>query len=372
MGMGGAQRQLCAMARGLVGRGHEVQVAVFYREQNHEEELLQSGAQLLHLQKRGRWDNFGFLVRLWRTVRHNRFDVIYGLLSVSNLLVVALRLTGVPAATVCGVRASDMLSGRYDWLSNLALRLERALAPRADLVIANSRAGQRFLDPHTSHRNIIVIENGIDVDRLCWSAQARVGFRERLGIGPETALIGMIARLDPMKDHENFLQAAARVLREKPDARFLCVGEGPAERKRYLKQLAEQLSLHSAFQWLDKVDDVCAVYSALDVLCLSSAYGEGFPNVVAEAMACGVPCVATNVGDTDRILSDADFLVPARDPDAAATAILAALRQGRSKAEVRMQKIRSEFSVDALAAKTEAALAAVVREKRTRPGAQAA
>jgi glycosyltransferase involved in cell wall biosynthesis len=135
------------------------------------------------------------------------------------------------------------------------------------------------------------------------------------GLSDRAFVIGCVARLDPMKDHANLLNAAARFAREDSDVRFVCVGHGPATYRDELKRLAGSLGLADRVLWADEVADMKAVYNAFDIATLASAFGEGFPNVVGEAMACGIPVAATDVGDVRAIAAGSGEVVPPRNPD---------------------------------------------------------
>src|SRR4029077_4593796 len=108
--------------------------------------------------------------------------------------------------------------------------------------------------------------------------------------------------------------AAARFAREDSDVRFVCVGRGPATYRDELKRLAGSLGLADRVLWADEVADMKAVYNAFDIATLASAFGEGFPNVVGEAMACGIPGEDTDVGDVGAIAAGSGEVVPPRNP----------------------------------------------------------
>src|SRR5947208_16803147 len=131
--------------------------------------------------------------------------------------------------------------------------------------------------------------NGIDVDAMRTDADAGRRMRQAWGLSGNHFVIGGAARLDPMKDHANLLQAAARFARENSDARFVCIGDGPAAHRLQLTTLADSPGLADRVMWVRDIGDMRAAYNAFDIATLSSAFGEGFPNMVGEAMACGVP-----------------------------------------------------------------------------------
>jgi glycosyltransferase involved in cell wall biosynthesis len=177
-------------------------------------------------------------------------------------------------------------------------------------------------------------------------------------------VIGTVGRIDPMKDQLTFLRAGA-ILRETLPVRFACVGmgSGDAAYEKRIRQTAHSLGLEDAMLWVSVHNNLTAVYNALDVLCSSSSYGEGFPNVVGEAMACGVPCVVTDVGDSANIVGDGGFVVPPNQPPALAEALRRLLLSGRAHArDAARQRIEKEFSVDILTTRTSLVLQRCVKQ----------
>jgi glycosyltransferase involved in cell wall biosynthesis len=209
-------------------------------------------------------------------------------------------------------------------------------------------------------RKIVVVPNGIDCDAFHPDAEGRARLRAEWSVPPEAPLIGMVARLDPVKGHPTFLRAAARVAASRPGARFVCVGEGQASYRDSLLLLASEVGIADRLVWAGERRVTSAVYNALDVAVLASNAGESFPNVVAEAMACGTPCVVTESGDSPLIVGDTGAVAPPRDPEALARAILSVLervlsdRTGTS-AKAR-DRVMEEFSVERLVTRTERAL----------------
>jgi len=365
MAVGGAQRQLGVLCRELLRRGHEVNVLLYYGSEPLEGELRDLGVQIIDLKKRGRWRNLDFLARLIRTVRAERPDVVYALLPVPNLLALLLRHVGGGCAIACGVRAADVNQPRLDWLMHLAAQLERQLVRHADVMIVNSQTGARYLCGERQFPNVVVIDNGIEAQKFSFDESGRRRMRDTWGARADTPVVGCVARLDPIKDHMTLLRGFALMRQSHPDARLICVGTAVEPHASELRTLARELHIDTAVRWMERELQIRDLYSALDTLCLSSI-SEGFPNVLAEAMACGVPCVATDVGDVRRILSSADFLVPAADPNSLARALVGALAQGRVFSEQRADKIRREFSPENLAERTELALNAALERRNAR------
>jgi glycosyltransferase involved in cell wall biosynthesis len=358
---GGAEMQLTILANGLAQMGHPVSVFVFYPN-GPLCERLSPEVVVRCLGKRGRWDVMGFLRSLFQVLHEEQPDVLYSFLPVANLMACLARLCSPRLRLVWGVRASDMDLARYDWLSKLTYWLERRFSRYPRLIISNSGAGRRYAVSRgfPDDGRFIVIPNGIDVDRFQPEAGQPSAVRAEWGVSPGEILVGIVARLDPMKDYPNFLQAAARVERAEPGVRFVSVGAGPEDYAAVLKEHARSLGLEKRIIWAGPRSDVSAVYNALDLLVSSSAFGEGFSNVLGEAMASRVPCVATDVGDAREILGDSGVVVPPSNPEALASGILALLDRSRleraSLAASARKRIAENFSTEAMVRRTEAAL----------------
>ncbi len=174
-------------------------------------------------------------------------------------------------------------------------------------------------------------------------------------------VIGRVGRLDPMKDYDTFLAAAAHLGRERSDVRFVIVGDGPARYRHRLEQRAEELGIAGRVQWCGAQQEMPAVFNAFHVATSSSsAFGEGFPNVLGEALACGVPCVTTDVGDSAAVLGGLGPVVPPGDPGRLASAWTESLSAARDTLGARLRsRIEHEFSVATMVDRTERALAGV-------------
>ena len=161
-----------------------------------------------------------------------------------------------------------------------------------------------------------VLPNGFDLARFAPDAEARRQARAQLGVGPGQTVIGLVARYHPQKDHRTFIEAARR-FGSRRDVMFVMVGAGIHDGNRSLTAQVAAAGLGSRVRMLGERDDVHAVMQAFDIA-TSSSVGEGFPNVIGEAMACGIPCVVTDVGDSARLVGDTGLVVPPSDPVALA------------------------------------------------------
>lgn len=362
--LGGSEQQLVALVKGLRERGHDVVVALFYSDGPLEKELENDGIRIRHLDKRGRWDILPFLFRLRRIVREERPDILHAYLPDPNLMTVFLKPVFPRVRIVWGVRCSEMDFRRYDWVADLSFKLSCWLARFADAIIANSHSGRAY---HVARgyprKKSVVISNGIDTERFRPDPEARKRVRAEWGVTEDQALIGLVARLDPMKDHANFLNAAALLQQRRKDFRFVCVGRGTDARYRdSLQDLAGELQISKHIIWVDFCMDVSPLYCALDLLVSSSAYGEGFSNVIGEAMASGVPCVVTDVGDSAWLVGDLGEVVPPKNSIAMADAIQRMVEQKLHDPTRIRQRIVDQLSVGSLVRDTEQVLGAVLTD----------
>jgi len=229
------------------------------------------------------------------------------------------------------------------------------VSPSVRLIIFNSHKG---LDTNIKNgyraQKIRVISNGIDVDKFKFDRFARNKMRRKHSISSTKKVIGIVSRLATMKDHTTFFKAVA-LLAEKIDRVVLIVvGDGTAVYVEELQNLVENLGLREQVIWFGNRSDVVTIYSALDVLVSSSSYGEGFPNVIGEAMSCGVPCVVTDIGDSAMIVGDPTRVVNPRDPEMLAAAIYRILKTQKSnESQALRNRIISNYSIDKMIDLTE-------------------
>ncbi|MGB3635279.1 MAG: glycosyltransferase [Rubrobacteraceae bacterium] len=342
------------MATGLHTRGYHVLVVPLYAGGSLEGELRRAGVPVHSPKKKGRWDLAGFLGRLVRILRREKPDVLHGYLGGPNVLTVALKLFVPRASVVWGLRGAALDLARYDRFSRLVLRAESLLARFADLVIINSYVGRDFaIKRGLPPEKLVVIPNGIDTIRFRPDREAGRHVRAEWKVDESQKLVGLVARLIPIKDHSNFLRTAALLAKKREDLSFVCVGDGRPEYRDGLHALSRELGLEKRLIWAGARDDTPAVFNALDVA-VSSSYGEGFPNAVGEAMACGVPCVVTDIGDSAAIVGDTGLVVPARNSEALAQGIEGALELS-TESEAR-RRVVEDFSISALVSATEAML----------------
>ena len=364
MGRGGAERQLSLLARALQARGLKVAVAVFYVGGELEQELHDAGVEVFDLKKGGRWSNVGVVRRLIKIVRERRPCVLHGYMQIQNIMILLLKpwLKRWDCAVVCGIRTAIRNNWHYSKLGGVLDVIHMLLLPLADRVISNSALALTGLDGHVAPGCGFVVPNGVECERFVFSTGKRAGQRDAWNVTESGVLLGLVARLDPKKNHRLLLDALSLAGDGMPNVRLVFVGDGPADYRKVVQKYAEALGVASKVLWADASDDLSAVYSALDIVCLSSVT-EGFPNVIAEAMCAGLPCVATDVGDVADLMGDCGWVVPSGNAPALADALLQAYRAmpGWDRERPRARMVR-DFSVDALADRTLAALAPFLRK----------
>lgn len=204
-------------------------------------------------------------------------------------------------------------------------------------------------------QNALELPNGFDLDAFWPDAAQRQRVRTELGIGDETCVIGHLARYHPMKDQVGLIGAARRVVAEEPAVMFLLAGHGLNGTNDTLVAAVRECGLQQHVRLLGQTDSPQALLSASDMFCLPSAWGEGFPNSVGEAMACELPCVVTRVGDAPDIVGSTGMVVETGDREALAQAIVQLIRSGRAgRAALGAQaraRIAERFSLPRVAAR---------------------
>lgn len=347
--VGGAEVQLAILAKALISRGHQVQVATFYDGGRIAAELISAGIPIVNLKKRGRYDIFGFFFRWLSLVRRSRPQVIYSFLTVPNIIS-ALGKPAYPGSKVVwGIRASQRDLSLYDWTWKFVDRLEARLSKLPNLTICNSMAGlKRTLRRGFKKDAVVFVPNGIDCHRIQFDAKAREALRAEWGLDDHVRAVGMVGRVDPVKRHEIYIDAAKLSREQGCHKVFFAIGSGDPNRQKELEKRAD-----GAVRFLSDRSDMSAVYSALDVTIVCSS-SEGFPNVLAESMSCGTPVVSTDVGDARLIVGDLCEVLPV---DMTAEELLHQISKTElptpETRELWAQRIRTQFSVEQLVGRTE-------------------
>jgi glycosyltransferase involved in cell wall biosynthesis len=335
LGRGGAETMLVQLAAGLRARGLTQHVVSLSALDAFAGDLRVAGVDVTVLNAQSPLSLVGAMATLLRSVQHLRPRILQGWMYNGNI-------AATLAHYLCpgrrerrlfwNLRASNMDEARYGRI----VRLSALLSRLPDLVIANSQAGAAFhLARGLRPQRLEVVDNGIDTRRFRPDPALRKRVRAELAIADDALVVIHVARVDPMKDHDNFLAAMAQL----PSVAGIMVGDG-----------TQALSAPSNVRALGLRRDTERFYAAADAVASSSAFGEGFSNVIAEGMSTGLVPVATDVGDARRIVGETGFIVPPRDPQALARAIGEAASLPRTefaqRAASARARILANFSLD--------------------------
>lgn len=313
-------------------------------------ELLEAGVDVRALGIRRRFPNLLALRSIPETLQAIDPDVVKSWMYHADLATV---VTSTSRPIIWGVHNTSLDRARVRWSTRLAARLCARYSSRVPWkVVFDSKAGA---DVHVSRgydaAKVTVIPNGFDVDAWRPRAGARESLRARLGLAHDAKVVGLVARFDPLKDHRNFVAAAAQVRRMVPDAHFvLCGGVGIDASNAELVRWIEEARLGDAVHLMGRVDDLPAVVAAFDVG-VSASLAESFPLAVGEMMSTAVPCVVTDVGDSAYLVGGGGIPVPPRDPKALAGGIVRVLRMGEAErrhlGSAARDRVERLFSIDA-------------------------
>jgi glycosyltransferase involved in cell wall biosynthesis len=278
----------------------------------------------------------------------------------------AAKAAGGPRV-IWNVRCSNMNFQDYDPTTRLICSLLARMSSIPDLVISNSQIGQKAHSELGYHpRAWRILPNGFDTERFRPDAERAAAFRQGLGISALTPLIGLPARFDPMKDHDNFLNAAALLASELPDAHFVLIGRGLDSDNAEITSQIVTKGLGGRVHLLGERSDMEVVMAGLDIVTLCSAYGEGFPNVLGEGLSCGVLCVATDVGDSAMVVGTHGRIVPPRSHADLATAWREILALGpetrREMGALARRHVIENYSLPSIGRAYEDLYATVVRD----------
>ena len=208
-------------------------------------------------------------------------------------------------------------------VAKLCARLSGFLPNR--IVCCANDSVRIHIDLGYSPSKITFIGNGYDLSQFSVNTQLELDFKAEVSVNSYQVLLGMVGRFDPQKDHFGLFEALAVVRKIQPDFKFALIGKNIDNSNKKLVEAASCYQLLDNLLFLNQRIDIPVVMNGLDIHVLSSSFGEGFPNVLAEAMACGTPCVTTDVGDSASIVEKTGWVVPPRDPIALANAILQAI-----------------------------------------------
>jgi glycosyltransferase involved in cell wall biosynthesis len=321
-------------------------------------QLQANGVEVYALGMRSAFDSLRVLWSLMQLIRTIQPDIVQTWMYHADFLGgLASRFAG-NRNIIWGVRTTDVRAGGA--LATVFVRWLCAQlshwVPKA-IICAAEASRQAHIAVGYDAAKMVVVPNGYDFTWLKASANERQILREQCGISDSNLVVGSLGRFHTVKHQKNFVRAAGLLARQNPDLRFLMVGRGLDLTNTQLVEWIVSTGYKSCFVLLGERSDVPQCFAAMDIFCLHSRT-EGFPNVLAEAMAMGLPCVATDVGDAAMLLADTGVIVPKEDSEALAKGVEQLLRlnvdEQRTLGLRAKARVEAEFSMDRARARFEA------------------
>ena len=325
--VGGAEMMLCKLLAAMDRIGHETTVVSLMGDGALAGRISALGVEVIELGLPRRGISARAAARAIATLRRLAPDVLQGWMYHGNVAASAWSaVAGSRPRLYWNIRQSLQDIRHEKHLTRWLIRRSCRWSSHTTTVVFNSAASAAQHEAlGFDATRTLVIPNGFDTDLFAPSADAAGAFRRGLDIPADVPLVGLAARRHACKGHADFLAAAAQVRDAVPDARFVCVGRGVTREDDELRRIIASKDLEASVHLLGHRDDMTSIMSALDVYCQASLRNEGFPNVVGEALSCGALCVATDVGDTRRLVDGLGVLVPPGDVGAMAEGIVSCL-----------------------------------------------
>jgi glycosyltransferase involved in cell wall biosynthesis len=342
LNQGGAENVLCRLVEALKDRV-DFHIVSMMDGGDYGAKLRELGATVSTLGMKRGAPSFGAFFKLRRLMKEWKPDVVQTWMYHADLLGgIAAKSAGV-RRIVWGIRHSELGPGDSR-MTRVVARIDALLSrwvPDA-IVSCSERAAEYHVKMGYRASILSVIPNGYPLGEFTPDARRRAAFREKLGISPETVVFGNASRYDPQKDHAALVKAFGMLKKSRPysDILLLLCGRNVDEKNMVLALEIRENNVVDRVKLLGKQADMPSFMNAVDFLVLSSSHGEAFPNVVAEAMACGRPCIATDVGDAGCIVGGTGWIVPPADPEMLAGAMLDALREDEALLQERERAAR--------------------------------
>ena len=290
---------------------------------------------------------FRGLMRLVLIIKKGPYDLIQTWMYHADLLGGIAAVVAGNLKICWGIRNTTLVLGSSKQKTILVAKICAILSyviPKKIICCANA-AAEVHAQLGYSRDKMVVIPNGYQLDRFMPNEALRKAIRNELGVDESIFLIGIIGRFDLQEDHENLINALRELNEKKVNFHGVMVGNGVTSENKMLKIFLRNAGVQGKVSMLGSRNDIESVMNALDINILSSAYGEAFPNVLAEAMACGTPCISTDVGDSALIIRNDGWIVPPRNSHLLAEAMLLSIGIKRMSGEWGALKERARASV---------------------------
>ena len=345
---GGAQAVLCRFV--TADRNNEHQVISLMNIGAYGERLLDVGIKVYALDMPKSRLTIAGVVKLYQLIRQIDADMIQTWMYHSDFLGSIVARVAGKKTVVWGIHNTNLDPAKTSTSTRAIVRACGFLSKTLPLKIVS--CSQEGIKVHAAlgyqPQKMVVIPNGYDISEFAPQPESRRQLRDLWQIPEQTTLFGMVARWNPQKDHANLIAALSQ-LQERVQSPWHCVtiGSNMSEDNQELLDLLDRAGVRDRVTLLGIRTDIPAVMSALDFHVLSSAYGEAFPNVVAEAMACETPCIVTEVGDSALIVGDTGWVVPSSDPAGLATAMVAAIDELLNQTALAQRRVRCRERIEA-------------------------
>jgi glycosyltransferase involved in cell wall biosynthesis len=306
------------------------------------------GVQVYPFKTTSKLPNPAALVRLSQLIRRSRPDIVQTWMYHADFMGgLAARLAG-KKAVVWGIRSTDTTNLKRSTRAIVRLNAWLSHSIPQKIVCVAQAARTAHENMGFAPQKLVVIPNGFDLQQFKPNAQQYARFREQHHLPASTMLVGIVARYHPVKDYRSFILAAQMIRKQHSDVRFVMVGEGIDTENSELSNWIERAQLQDHVHLLGPRSDIPSVLPAFDLL-VSSSRQEGFPQVVGEAMSCGVPCVVTDVGDSALLVGSVGRVVPPGQPDRLAAACLEILSlspvERNRLAQAAREKIETQYNI---------------------------
>ncbi|MEM9714955.1 MAG: glycosyltransferase [Pseudomonadota bacterium] len=348
---GGAERALYSVLAGGLTEKIENRIVSLSNLGTMGAPLQKLGVEVDALKMRKSITSLSSIRKLQSIINKYQPDVVQGWMYHGNIAASLSRILSPRNPEISwNIRHSLHDVAREKRTTRYAIQANRWLSPRADAIIYNSKVS---LEQHEafglSSKQSCVIPNGFDTNQLKPNPKNRNTVRLELGLNLDALVVGHVARFHPMKNHEGFLNSAVEIIDNKPNVQFLLIGRDVTLQHPALSGIIPK-SLEPHFVFTDERSDISRLMSAMDTLCMSSSWGEAFPNVLAEAMAIGIPCVATDIGDSAWIIGKTGIVIESANISALNDGLLAMLEKTPKDREelgrLARQRVVSEYSID--------------------------
>lgn len=348
---GGTELALYSLLAGKLGSSFENMVISLMDEGEVGSRIVKLGfpVQSLHLIQGRTGFSPSALFRLRQTVKRYRPDVIQGWMYHGNLAATAGGMFHRSLPVVWNIRQSLYDINREKRITRLAIQGNRLLSCHPQKIIYNSILSRQQHEQYGFKQQAgTILYNGFNTDKFKPNSDTGRLVRSELNIPRNALVIGHIGRFHQMKDHKLFLESIEQIMTKREDVHVIMIGAGVDKNNSLIQETGNIFGSHR-LHLMGRVDCVEKYMTAMDLVCQSS-WSEAFPNVIGEAMASGVPCVVTDVGESATLVGTAGIVVPPenqRELTQALTSLLNLEREGlKNRGKQARLRIKERFSID--------------------------